>query len=135
MNPLVPYIWTAGGVHLLIAAANCLLPSKLQYRENLLKVSPIIRQIFIVHSVYMVLVLIAFGGLCILFAPELAGGSPLGTFLSGFITVFWLLRILIQFFYYDSTIKKQNRLANVLFTLAICFLGGIFAIAASGVVQ
>lgn len=135
MNALVPYIWLAGGVHLLIAAANLLLPSKLHYRENLSKVSPIIRQIFVVHSAYIVFILIAFSGLCFLFAPELAGRAPLGKFLSGYMALFWLLRLPIQIFYYDAELKKQNPVANVVFTLAIFFLSGVFAIAALGVVK
>lgn len=132
MNPLIPYIWAAGGVQLLIAASNLLLPSRLRYRENLSKVSPIIRQIFIVHSLYIVLVLGVFSALCFLHAPELAGGGPLGKFLSGCLAVFWLLRIPIQLFYYDPEMKKRNPLANVALTMAILFLSGIFASAALG---
>lgn len=135
MNPLVPYIWVAGGVQLLIAASNFLLPSRLRYRENLSRLAPIVRQIFVVHSVYLVLILALFSALCFLYAPELAGGTPLGKFLSACLAMFWLLRILIQFFYYDPAIKKRNRFANFAFTAAISYLGGIFSAAAIGVVK
>lgn len=135
MNPLVPYIWVAGAVHLSIAAANFVAPSKLRYRENLAKLSPIIRQIFVVHSVYIVGVLIAFSGLCFFFAPELAGASPLGKFLSGAIALFWLARCLIQLFYYDSGVRKQNRLADMAFSLAFLYLGSTFAAATLGVLK
>lgn len=132
MNALVPYIWAAGGVQLLIAGANLLLPSRLRYRENLSKVSPIIRQIFVVHSLYIVLVLLVFSALCFLHAPELAGGGPLGKFLSGCLALFWSLRVPIQLFWYDPEVKKQNPLANVVMTMALLFLSGIFAVAALG---
>lgn len=135
MNPLVPYIWVAGAVHLSIAASNFVAPSKLRYRENLAKLSPIVRQIFIVHAVYIVGVLIAFSGLCLFFAPELAGASPLGKFLSGYIALFWLARCLIQLLYYDSGVRKQNRLADVAFSLASFYLGSTFAVAALGVLK
>ncbi len=135
MNPLVPFIWAAGIVHLAIGAANWFVPGMLNYRENLQKVPPIIREIFIVHSIYIVLVLISFSLLCFLFAPELAGQSPLGKFLSVSVAVFWLLRIPIQIFYYDAVIKRQNRSANVAFTLALCYLGVVFAVAALGIVK
>ncbi len=134
-SSLVPYIWAAGGVQLLIAAANFLLPSKLKYRENLSRVAPIIRQIFVVHSVYIVLILVIFSGLCFLHAPELAGGGPLGRFLSACLALFWFLRIPVQLFYYDSQVKKLNPAANVAMTMALMFLCGVFAVAAMGDAQ
>src|SRR5205807_2280770 len=110
--------------------ANFVLPRKLAYRENLARVSPIIRQIFIVHSVYIVLVLVFFGGLCVWFAPELTGSSALGTIICGFLAVFWTLRIAIQLFYYDRGIRRGNPWANAAFIAACVFLGGVFAAAA-----
>ena len=79
MTDLVPYLWGAGGIQLAIAAANLVLPRKLRYAENLRRVEPIIRQVFIVHSVYIVYVLVAFAVICFAFAPELAGATRLGT--------------------------------------------------------
>ena len=132
MTDFVPWIWAAGGLQLLIASANFALPKKLAYRENLSRVSPIVRQVFIVHSVYIVLVLVAFALLCFLFAPELAGASTLGRFLSGSLAVFWLLRAVIQIFYYDPEVKAKNPGAHVAFALAVTFLGGLFLIVALG---
>jgi hypothetical protein len=130
MTDLVPWIWAAGGLQLLIASANVVLPKKLAYRENLARVSPIVRQVFIVHSVYIVLVLVAFAVMCFLFAPELAGASPIGRFLSSALAVFWLLRAVIQIFYYDPEVKASNPGAHVAFSLAVTFLGGLFLIVA-----
>lgn len=135
MSPLVPYIWVAGVVHLLIAASNILLPRKLQYQANLSKVSPIIRQIFLIHSVYIVMVVIAFGGLCFFFARDLTGGSLLGTFLSGWLAIFWLSRAFVQIFCYDPNVKRQHPLADAAFTVAILYLGGVFAIAVLRIVK
>lgn len=120
----------AGVVHLLIAAANFFLPAMLGYRENLALVSPIIRQIFIVHSIYIVLVLIGFSSLCFFFPGELAGESPLGRSISGFLALFWLLRIGIQASYYDRAVKRRNRSGNAIFLLAFLYLAGVFGFAA-----
>jgi hypothetical protein len=132
MTEFVPWIWVAGGLQLLIASANIVLPKKLAYRENLSRVSPIVRQVFIVHSVYIVLLLVAFALLCFLFASELAGASGIGRFLSGLLAVFWLLRAVIQIFYYDPEVKAGNPAAHVAFSLAVTFLGGLFLIVALG---
>src|SRR5712691_5590228 len=98
MKSLVICIQAAGIVHWLIAAVNFLLPRKLRYRENLASMSPIVRQVFIVHSVYIVLVTIFFGGLCLWFTPELTGPGALGRTLSCFLALFWMQRIAIQLF-------------------------------------
>ena len=95
MNTIVPYIWIAGGVQLAIAAANFVLPRKLRYEENLTRVDPIIRQIFVVHSAFIVFVLVTFAALCFLFAVEFTA-SPLGRFLSGWLALFWALRLVMQ---------------------------------------
>jgi len=132
MRSLIPWLWVAGGLHLLIIAANFPLPKKLRCRENLLKVSPLIREIFIIHWIYIVLVLGIFGALCFWFAPELAGASRIGRFLSLTMAIFWLLRIPIQLFFYDREIRKQNRLADVVFLLTFSYLGIVFSAAAAG---
>ena len=135
MNRLVPYIWVAGSVHLLLFISGFFLPRKLQFQENLSRVAPIIRQIFVVHSVYISTLLLFLGILCLLFAPELAGGSMLGKFFSGYLAVFWGARILIQLFYYDPELKKENPFANVVFLLAFIFLSGVFTISVLGIVK
>jgi len=69
MNLMLPALWAAGGIQLAIAAANVVLPKKLNYRENLSKVSPVVRQIFITHSVYIVGVVLLFAVMTLSFAP------------------------------------------------------------------
>ncbi len=135
MQALVPSLWAAGGLQLAIAAANVLLPGKLRYRENLSRVSPIIRQIFVVHSIYVVFVVLFFAVLCLFFAPVLAGGSGLCRFLSATMAIFWLMRVLMQLFYYDADLRKQNRLADAAFSLSALFLGSVFAVAALGLAR
>jgi hypothetical protein len=130
MQLLIPALWMAGGVHLIIAASNFVLPRKLRYRENLSCVSPIVRQIFIVHSIYILIVLLLFAGLCLFFAPELAGGSRLGRFLSAAMAAFWLLRIPLQLFFSDRELRRQNRALDVAYTFAVASLAIVFTVAA-----
>jgi hypothetical protein len=134
MNRLVPYIWAAGIIQWVIASANLFIPAKLGYGENLVKVSTIVRQIFIVHAVYVVGVLIGLGALSLWFAPELASGPGLGRFLSLLMAAFWLPRIFVQLGYYDNRVKKQHRAAHWFFTLLFIYLGVVFTLAAWRVV-
>ena len=132
MAALIPWIWFAGMLHLLMAGTSLLLAHPLRYRENLSRVSPIIRQIFIVHSGYITLVLLGFGALCFGFAVDLAGGSPLGKSISGFLSLFWALRIFVQFFYYDSKMKSEHPVLNAGFLAVFIYLTLVFAIATLG---
>ena len=133
MSEMVPYLWAAGGVQLAIAAANFVLPRKLRYGENLACVEPIIRQVFVVHAVYIVYVLVAFAVICFAFAPELAGATPLGRFMSAWLALFWAPRLIVQWTYYDPELRRRNRLGHWGFSVAILYLIVVFALAALGV--
>jgi hypothetical protein len=133
MNRLILLIWVAGAVQLAILGANFVLPDKLDCRANLPRMSPMIRQVFVVHWVYIAGVLAIFSALCFRFAPELAGGSHLGHFLSAALALFWLPRIPIQLFVYDSELRRQHRLGDVAMLVAITFLVLVFGSAALGV--
>ena len=119
-------VFAAGVIHFCIVVANLFAPARLRYRQELAPVTPIIRQIFFVHSAYIVLVLVGFTLLCFIFPEELTGRTKLGHALCGFLAFFWMLRSFLQSFYYDPGIKRANRGFNVLFTTAFFSLGLIF---------
>ena len=122
MPALLLFLWLAGFVQVAIACANLLPPAKLNYRENLSRVSPIIRQIFVVHSVYLVGVLLLFAAVTFGFAGELASRRGLGRFLAAAIAVFWLARTPVQLLYYDAALRRENRWGDIAFTAAALFL-------------
>ncbi len=127
---MVRAIWGAGAVHLGIIAANVPLPGRLRVRERLAGVPRFVRQIFYVHWLYIVIVLGMFAALCFGFARELAGATPMGRFLSAFMAAFWLLRICLQVFYYDREIRRQNRVLDALYMVALVVLVVVFGTAA-----
>ncbi len=123
-------IWGTGAVHVGIMAANVPLPRRLKVRERLAGVPRFMRQIFYVHWVYIVIVLGLFAALCFGFAGDLAGASALGRFLSGFMAAFWLLRVVLQIFYYDREIRRENRVMDSMYLTALIVLVGVLGIAA-----
>jgi hypothetical protein len=129
MRVLLQLLWLAGFVQLAIASANLFLPAKLRYRENLSRVSPIIKQIFVVHSIYIVGVVLLFAALTFGFAGELASGHGLGRFLAASIALFWLFRAPVQLLYYDATLRKENRWGDIAFTAAALFLTATYGAA------
>jgi hypothetical protein len=132
MNTMTLAIRLAGGLHLAIIAANVPLPGKLQVRKHLAEVPKFIRQIFYVHWIYIVLILGFFGALCLIFPEQLAGGDSLGRFVSGFIAGFWMLRIILQLTYYDRGTRRENRLLDAMYLVALIVLSIIFSFAALG---
>ena len=83
-----------------------------------------------VHSVYIVGVLLLFAALTLGFAPDLASGHGLGRFLAAGIAVFWLFRAPVQLLYYDTSLRRTNRLGDVAFTAAAIFLTVAYGAAA-----
>jgi len=130
MTPLVAAIWVAGGVQLAIAAANLEVARTLDFKANLTSLTPIVGQIFAVHAVYIVLVILWFSALCLLFATRLADGDPVARFLTAGLATFWGLRAIIQLTVYDKQVRKEHRLQDVAFLAACALLTGIFLTAA-----
>ena len=83
-----------------------------------------------VHWVYIVLTVSLFSLLCFFFARDLAGGSRLGRFLCNAMGVFWGLRLPLQLFYYDAELRRQNRVLDLAYVLALAALIAIFGVAA-----
>jgi hypothetical protein len=130
MRSILVFLWLAGFVQIAMASANLFIPKKLHYQENLSRVAPIIRQVFVVHSVYIVGVVLLFAAVSFGFAAELASGRGLGRFLAGSMAVFWLCRAPVQLLYYDAGLRRTNRAGDVAFTLAALFLIATYGAAA-----
>jgi len=130
MRSIFLFLWLAGFVQIAIACANLFIPKKLNYREELSRVSPVIRQIFVVHSAYIVGVVLFFAVVTFGFAAELVSGRGLGRFLAAAIGLFWLCRAPVQLLYYDASLRRANRAGDVAFTLAGLFLSTTYLAAA-----
>lgn len=126
------WLWLAGAIQAGIVLANAVLPSKLRVKEGIAPLPRFLRQVFIVHWVYIVITVGLFSALCFLFPRELAGASPLGRFLSGSLALFWGLRIILQFLYYDAALRRQNRWLDLAYTISLSVLVGVFSAAAAG---
>jgi hypothetical protein len=123
-------MWVAGGVQAAIIVANCYLPGILRYREHLCRLPRILREIFIIHSCYIVGVILVFAAATFCFAAELTSGHGLGRFMAAVMALFWLVRVPLQLFYYDPSVRRSQRFGDVAFTAAVFLLGSTYAMAA-----
>jgi hypothetical protein len=124
-------LWIAAMIQMAIFLANFYLPFKLQYRKNISPMAPFFRQVFITHAAYIAGVVLLFSVITFAFAPELTSGHGLGRFLSATLCVFWFIRIPLQLFYYDKSVRRANRLGDVAMTLALIFLAITYGAAAT----
>jgi hypothetical protein len=102
----------------------------LQYREHLYLVPRILRQVFIVHSCYIVGIIVVFATVSFAFAPALTSGHGFGRFMAAAMALFWLARVPVQLFYYDPSVRCSHRLGDAAFTAAMLFVGSTYAVAA-----
>jgi hypothetical protein len=131
MLTLQKCLWISAAIQMAMFLANFYLPFKLQYRKNISPLSPLIRQIFITHAAYIAGVVLLFSVITFAFAPELASGHGLGQFLAATLCLFWLIRIPLQLFYYDKSIRRANRPGDIAMTLALIFLAATYGAAAT----
>ena len=127
---LVSWLWVAGAIQMAIVVSNAVLPTKLKVRAGMASVPRFLRQVFVVHWIYIALTVSLFSLLCLFFARDLAGGSRLGRFLCIAMGAFWGLRLPLQLFYYDVELRRQNRALDLAYVLALVALIAIFGTAA-----
>ena len=102
MNKLTIALYLAGIAHFGILIASAMAPFALHWNEHLAKLPSLLRRMFWVYGVFIVLMIISFGTLTLLFAPEMAAGPPLARALCIVIAVFWGVRLAVQFFVFDA---------------------------------
>jgi hypothetical protein len=92
----------AGTAQIAIAIAALGIPKILDWRGKLTGVHPFLRKLFWVYSAYIVAVIAGFGALSLICACDLTNGSNLSRYVCGFIALFWLARLIIQLFVFDT---------------------------------
>src|SRR6476620_8793477 len=95
-------IFLGGILHFGILIASALVPQVPDWKAALRQLDGLTRQLVWVHGAFIVLVIIGFGLISILFAHELASGTPLARGVCCFIALFWIARLAVQFFVFDA---------------------------------
>lgn len=86
----------AGSFQILLVVLQLFFPKRFHWKEELARLSMLNRQIFIVHTMFICLILLLFGSLSA-FAPEaLLERTLLSTLLLTGLVIFWGLRLFAQ---------------------------------------
>jgi hypothetical protein len=95
------FIRLAGIAQIALVLGSFAIPRILNWRGELAKVQPIIKQMFWTYAAYILVINLCFGLVSVICYWELSDGSTLAMLLTSFIAVYWISRILIQFLYFD----------------------------------
>jgi hypothetical protein len=117
-----------GVLLILLALIHFSFEKYFDWKRELSSLSIMNRQMMYVHSFFIALTVLLMGVLCLASAEELAG-SHLGKQVALGVAVFWIIRLVIQFFGYSSKIWKGKRFEtgiHILFSLFWLYLSVVF---------
>jgi hypothetical protein len=122
----------AGALMAGLALLNVFVPRRFNWRTELARVSLLNRQIFEVHAIFLVLTLTLFAALLLTSADALLERTRLARAILLGLTLFWLLRMLMQWCYYSPAIWRGHRFhtrMHLLFSGLWIYFTGVFAAA------
>lgn len=122
------HLRACGAIILLLALVYPIYPRKLRWREQLADVSFLIRDIFVVHVGFILLLLVLQGVLLAFFPGTVTEDAASARALLGGLVAFWLYRLIAQLFIFDRRNWRGDRtrtLLHVVFTVLWIYLTAI----------
>ena len=119
-----------GAILIVVALIHIGFPRYFKWKQELSTLSLKNRQIMMVHTLFIALMVLLTGVLCLTSAPELIN-TNLGKKISLGLGVFWTTRLLIQFFGYSPVLwrgKPFETLIHILFSLLWAYVSLIFLV-------
>ena len=122
------HIKIAGVLLVLLALSHTAFPKYFKWGKELRALSMVNRQMIYVHTFFIGFVLLLMGLLCLSSSTELIE-TDFGNKISIGLGVFWLARLLIQFFGFSSKLwkgKKFETRIHILFSVMWAYLTVVF---------
>jgi hypothetical protein len=129
---VVVHLRAVGVVMALLVAVNLVVPVRYRWRDETARLSLLNRQIFQAHAVFLILTLALFSVLLLNYADALVEPTRLSRALLGGLTIFWALRMLMQWCFYSPAIWRGDRFHTAmhwLFSATWVYVTGVFATA------
>ena len=127
---LVFHLRVVGVLMALLAIMNLFVPGRFHWREELSRVSLLNRQIFLAHTVFIVLLIALMSALFLTCAEALLEPTRLSRAVLIGLTIFWGLRMLMQWFFYSPQVWRGNPFHTVMHGVFSC--GWIYVTAVCG---
>lgn len=123
-------LWAVGAGHFLVLVASFQVPFRLHWKQDLQSLIPFNRKLLWVQSAFTVLTIITFGTLTLVLHNELLRGDRAALGLAAFIGMFWMMRVLIDAFYFshaDWPAGKGFVVGHILLTSLFVALAGTYS--------
>jgi len=117
-----------GTLLIALALVHVIFPRYFDWKNDLKPLSLINRQMMLVHTLFLALTVLLMGILCLTGATEITG-TKLGNNIALGFFIFWLLRLIIQFFGYSAELwrgKRFETFVHVLFSLFWTYMCIVF---------
>jgi len=113
------HLQIAGGLLLLLSAAHGEFGRYFGWKQELSRVSLLTRQMFLVHTFFIALIVALLGSLSLFCTDALLTPGPLSRAVLAGMCVFWLFRLVFQWFVYSWDIWRGRRFYT--------FMHGVFS--------
>lgn len=112
---LALHLRIVGTLLLVLAAINVfVIPKRFGWKDELPKLSLLTRQVFVVHCLFIVLILVLMGVLALGFTETLLDSTPLAKVVLAGLALFWLVRLFVQWFVYDWALWRGKPFYTVM---------------------
>jgi hypothetical protein len=119
-----------GAMFVGLAFMHVFFPRRFKWKEELSVLSLLTRQIMYVHTLFIALIILLMGLLCLSSAGDLLN-TALGKRVLLGMAMFWGVRLMIQFVGYSSELWKGKRFEtaiHIIFSIAWTYFTAVFAI-------
>lgn len=113
---------------IVLALVHSIFPKYFNWKKDLSSLSLINRQVMYVHTLFIAVVVFLMGLLCLTSSQALIE-TPLGKKIMLGFGVFWILRLLIQFFGYSSELWKGKvfeTIVHIIFSILWAYISFVF---------
>jgi hypothetical protein len=121
------HIKVIGTFLILLALVHVIFPKYFDWKKELQSLSLINRQMMVVHTFFIALIVFLMGLMCLLYSPELVHNS-FGKVISLGLGIFWGIRFFIQFFGYSTALWKGKTFETTVHIVFSLFWGYITVI-------
>ncbi|MBI3505176.1 MAG: hypothetical protein HY059_10060 [Proteobacteria bacterium] len=102
-------LWLAGVGNFCTMGAGLQVPYRLGWKEDLAKLTPFNRKLMWTHGGFAILTIGSFGLLTLGLHREMMRGDRAALALAALIGVYWTMRIIVDFVYYDHADWPEGR--------------------------
>ncbi len=112
-----------------VAFLNFMLVRLMNWRPQLERMEPLVREVFMVHLLFISAILLIFGVLTWQFAFDMADGTnDVATWLCAAIAIFWGVRVVLQVTYYSSRHWRGKVPQTIAHVVLLVMYGGMTVI-------